>query len=130
MIISSRAFSQRHLLNAIAVARETTNQAPAEPALEESSPTPAGPTTGDTASADSDEPPKFAAPAAKSALDAEELKIPAWLEPLARNAAAPNSTQDLIEREKGESKAFRLKNFVDVCRTLTVLCAVELGRDA
>jgi glycosyltransferase involved in cell wall biosynthesis len=37
---------------------------------------------------------------------------------------------DLIEREKGESKAFRLKNFVDVCRTLKVLCAVELGRDA
>lgn len=37
---------------------------------------------------------------------------------------------DLIEREKGESKAFRLKNVVDVCRTLKVLCAVELGRDA
>ena len=37
---------------------------------------------------------------------------------------------DLIEREKGESKAFRLRNFVDVCRTLKVLCAVELGRDA
>jgi dolichol-phosphate mannosyltransferase len=37
---------------------------------------------------------------------------------------------DLIEREKGESKAFRLKNFVDVFRTLKVLCAVELGRDA
>ena len=37
---------------------------------------------------------------------------------------------DLIEREKGESKAFRLKNVVDVFRTLKVLCAVELGRDA
>ena len=37
---------------------------------------------------------------------------------------------DLIEREKGESKAFRLKNVVDVLRTLKVLCAVELGRDA
>ena len=37
---------------------------------------------------------------------------------------------DLIEREKGESKAFRLKNFVDVFRTLKVLCAVEWGRDA
>ena len=37
---------------------------------------------------------------------------------------------DLIEREKGESKAFRLKNVVDVIRTLKVLCAVELGRDA
>ena len=37
---------------------------------------------------------------------------------------------DLIEREKGESKAFRLKNVADVFRTLKVLCAVELGRDA
>ena len=37
---------------------------------------------------------------------------------------------DLIEREKGESKAFRVKNFVDVLRTLKVLCAVEFGRDA
>jgi protein TonB len=38
----------------------------------------------------------------KSALDAEELKIPSWLEPLARNAAAPASTQELIEREKAK----------------------------
>jgi dolichol-phosphate mannosyltransferase len=37
---------------------------------------------------------------------------------------------DLIEREKGESKAFRAKNVVDVLRTLKVLCAVQLGRDA
>lgn len=36
---------------------------------------------------------------------------------------------DLTERAKGESKAFRLKNVVDVLRTLKVLCAVELGRD-
>jgi dolichol-phosphate mannosyltransferase len=36
---------------------------------------------------------------------------------------------DLIEREKGESKAFRLKNVIDVLRTIRVLCAVELGRD-
>ena len=33
-------------------------------------------------------------------LDEEELKIPAWLEPLARNSAAPSSTQELIQREK------------------------------
>jgi glycosyltransferase involved in cell wall biosynthesis len=37
---------------------------------------------------------------------------------------------DLIERVKGESKAFRLKNVMDVLRTLRVLCAVQLGRDA
>ena len=50
-----------------------------------------------------------AAPAAKDApsptvsfLDTEEVKIPSWLEPLARNAAAPASTQELIEREKAK----------------------------
>jgi TonB family protein len=46
------------------------------------------------------EPAKIAAPPTKSLLDEEELKIPSWLEPLARNAAAPTSTQELIEREK------------------------------
>lgn len=35
---------------------------------------------------------------------------------------------DLIEREKGESKAFRAKNFVDVWRTLKLLVAIEWGR--
>ena len=32
--------------------------------------------------------------------DEEVLRIPAWLEPLARNAAAPTSNEELIEREK------------------------------
>ena len=41
----------------------------------------------------------------KSSLDTEEVKIPAWLEPLARNAAAPESTQELIEREKAKLAA-------------------------
>jgi glycosyltransferase involved in cell wall biosynthesis len=35
---------------------------------------------------------------------------------------------DLIERQKGESKAFRVKNFVDVWRTLILLVALERGR--
>jgi len=51
------------------------------------------------------EPVKLANPPAKSALEDEELKIPAWLEPLARNAAAPSSTLDLIEREKAKRLA-------------------------
>jgi len=38
-------------------------------------------------------------------LDEEELKIPAWLEPLARNATAPSSTQELILREKARRLA-------------------------
>jgi TonB family protein len=46
------------------------------------------------------EPAKPAARPVKSSLEDEEMKIPAWLEPLARNASAPSSTQELIEREK------------------------------
>jgi glycosyltransferase involved in cell wall biosynthesis len=34
---------------------------------------------------------------------------------------------DLMERERGESKAFRLKNAVDVLRTLRLLCGIEWG---
>ena len=35
---------------------------------------------------------------------------------------------DLIERQKGESKAFRVKKFVDVWQTLRLLAALERGR--
>jgi protein TonB len=48
---------------------------------------------------------KLYAPPIKSSLQDEELKIPSWLEPLARNAAAPSSTQDLIEKEKAKRLA-------------------------
>ena len=41
----------------------------------------------------------------KSSLAEEELKIPSWLEPLARNAATPSSTQELIDREKAKRQA-------------------------
>jgi TonB family protein len=51
------------------------------------------------------EPVKFDSPPVKSSLADEELKIPAWLEPLARNAAAPSSTQELLEREKAKRLA-------------------------
>jgi TonB family protein len=44
-----------------------------------------------------------------TSLDEEELKIPAWLEPLARNAAAPSSTQELIVREKARRFAEQAK---------------------
>ena len=49
---------------------------------------------------------------------------------LRRSQTVIEVPMDLTERAKGESKAFRLKNFIDVFRTLKVLCAVELGRDA
>jgi len=48
------------------------------------------------------EPVKLDPPAMKPSLVVEELKIPSWLEPLARNAAAPSSTQELIDREKAK----------------------------
>jgi len=49
--------------------------------------------------------PKSPVPQVKSSLDEAELKIPAWLEPLARNASAPASTQELLERERARRLA-------------------------
>src|SRR6266478_1945021 len=48
------------------------------------------------------EPAKSVMAPAMSTLDDEELRIPAWLKPLARNAAAPSSTQEVIEKEKAK----------------------------
>ena len=44
-------------------------------------------------------------PPTKSSLDTGEVKIPSWLEPLARNAAAPSATQELADREKDKHPA-------------------------
>jgi TonB family protein len=38
----------------------------------------------------------------KSSLDTEGVRMPSWLEPLARNAAAPASTQELVEPENAK----------------------------
>ena len=48
------------------------------------------------------EPVKLETLSSKSLLDDEELKIPAWLEPLARNAGTPSSAQEPVDREKGK----------------------------
>src|SRR5438132_2133830 len=48
------------------------------------------------------EPVKLESQSAKSLLDDEELKIPAWLEPLASNAATPSSAQEPVDREKAK----------------------------
>lgn len=45
-----------------------------------------------------------AIPALES-LENEEMEIPAWLAPLARNSSAPSSTQELIRREKAKRRA-------------------------
>jgi TonB family protein len=47
-------------------------------------------------------PPAKTPPPIKSSLDTEQVKIPSWLEPLARNAAAPASTPELGDREKAK----------------------------
>ena len=55
-----------------------------------------------------DEPVKVEPPAAIPALESleqEEMKIPAWLEPLARNSTAPASTQEPVLREKTKRRA-------------------------
>ncbi len=41
----------------------------------------------------------------KSSLDTEQVKIPSWLEPLARNAAAPAAPPEPVEREKAKHAA-------------------------
>ena len=51
------------------------------------------------------EPVKLDSAPVKTSLEDDQLKIPSWLEPLARNAAAPSSTQELIEREKAKRLA-------------------------
>jgi len=51
-----------------------------------------------------DEPLKIESPAIPPlpSLEEEELKIPAWLGPLARNASAPSSPKELVVREKAK----------------------------
>jgi periplasmic protein TonB len=44
-------------------------------------------------------------PVPMTSLDEENVKIPAWLEPLTRNTLAPSSTQELLEREKARRAA-------------------------
>jgi TonB family protein len=48
-------------------------------------------------------------PVPMPSLDEESVKIPAWLEPLARNTLAPSSTQELLEREKARRAAEKLE---------------------
>jgi TonB family protein len=50
-------------------------------------------------------PAKTPPPPIKSSLDTEEVKIPSWLEPLARNAAVPAPPSELLEREKAKHAA-------------------------
>ena len=55
-----------------------------------------------------EEPSNDAPPAPIAALETlqqEEMKIPAWLEPLASNASAPSSTQEPVLRKKAKRRA-------------------------
>jgi TonB family protein len=62
-------------------------------------------------------------PPIKSSLDTEEVKIPSWLEPLARHAAAPASTPERGEREKSKHAA---ETAIHEQHTLEPLAAVEI----
>jgi periplasmic protein TonB len=53
-------------------------------------------------------------------LEEENVKIPAWLEPLARNTIAPASTQELIEREKARRASEKPEISEPVIAPLTV----------
>jgi protein TonB len=68
-------------------------------------------------------PVKTSPPPIKSSLDTEEVKIPSWLEPLARNAAATAPPQDTVEREKAKHSAeiaAREDHFTDPLPTTAV----------
>lgn len=75
--------------------------------LENITPSPAAPILADITEPASGEPAVEAAkdetaahiPALES-MEQEELKVPAWLEPLTRNTSAPPSTRELIQQEK------------------------------
>jgi TonB family protein len=71
------------------------------------------------------EPAKLEPRPAKSLLADEQLKIPAWLEPLARNAV-PSSTQELIEREKAKRLAEQPKDEQTAAESLTEEYVPEL----
>src|SRR6202171_508503 len=82
--------------------------------------------TPEAASASPVEPAKLEPRPAKSSLADEQLKIPAWLEPLARNAAVPSSTQELIEREKAKRLAEQPKDEETAAESLTEEYVPEL----
>jgi len=72
------------------------------------------------------EPAKLEPRPAKPSLADEQLKIPAWLEPLARNASVPSSTQELIEREKARRLAEQPKDEETAAESLTEEYVSEL----
>ncbi len=82
---------------------------PSDPPAEKKETWEAAATIIESAPADNAEfkpaPPAGTIPPAPSLDEEENVKIPAWLEPLARNAAAPTSTQELVEREKARGVA-------------------------
>jgi TonB family protein len=71
-------------------------------------------------------PVKLAPLPVKSSLEDEQLKIPAWLEPLARNAAAPSSTQELVEREKARRLAEQLKGEETSAETVAAMDEIQV----
>ena len=69
-------------------------------------------------------PVKFEPLSAKSSLHDEQLKIPAWLEPLARNVATP--TQELVDREKTKRLAEQPKVEESAAGTVTTVEGIHI----
>jgi len=82
--------------------------------------------TPEPASAPPVEPAKLEPRPGKLSLADEQLKIPAWLEPLARNAAVPSSTEELIEKEKAKRLAEQPKDEETAAESLTEEYVPEL----
>src|SRR6266850_1480031 len=82
--------------------------------------------TPEPASAPPVEPAKLEPRPGKLSLADEQLKIPAWLEPLARNAAVPSSTEELIEKEKAKRFAEQPKDEETAAESLTEEYVPEL----
>ena len=100
--------------------------APATVQIPHASPVVSQTHTPEAASASPVESAKLEPRPAKSSLADEQLKIPAWLEPLARNAAVPSSTQELIEREKAKRLAEQPKDEQTAAESLTEEYVPEL----
>jgi protein TonB len=69
-------------------------------------------------------------PPIKSSLDTEVVKIPSWLEPLARNAAAPAPTSELVEREKAKQTSETAAREERSAETLPVTAAESIPESA
>lgn len=73
--------------------------------------------------------PKTVPPPVRSSLDSEEVKIPSWLEPLARNAATPSPTQEPVEQERA-TEASEIEAYKEVPEEAPPASVLESASEA